>query len=168
MAAAVTVGPSKMAGGGDALIATRDLAAGEMLLSEEPLARIERGDFDPMRVVYERILEAGVEDILRSQNLWLGPATGPHALGYKEWADKTISEDQSRQGAIESMLAVSFNAYMDSTTGNHQVVYPTMSKANHSCQANTLIHVPFDGPGSLVCNQNVRRGDEVTVSYHRW
>mmetsp|Transcript_54020 Transcript_54020/g.173225 ORF Transcript_54020/g.173225 Transcript_54020/m.173225 type:complete len:373 (+) Transcript_54020:92-1210(+) len=140
---------------------------GPALLEQPPLARVERGDGDSMRLVYERLLASGQCDALLQHGggLFVGPPSGPHSSGFREWAVRCMADDEDRDGAVKAMLAVAFNAFSSTPHGRFQMVYRTLAKANHSCIGNACVQAPEHGPGRLICIRAVAPNEEVTVSY---
>jgi len=76
-----------------------------------------------------------------------------------------LATASQRDETIKALLLVSFNAWTSVPESTHQVVYPLISKANHTCHPNASVFAPETGNGELVCLRSIAAGDEVTVSY---
>lgn len=163
------VAPSRLEGGGEGLFAARAFATGERMLEEEALALVDA--VGPLLGQnYEAILASGCAELVhscRGRELFRGAPGSACVSGYRQWADVALAEKNvaEREECLAALLAISFNSYSSKPSGRYQVVYPFMSKVNHSCCPNAWVVAPDDGPGQLICLRPMAPGDEVTVSY---
>eukprot|EP00927_Polykrikos_kofoidii_P010492 TRINITY_DN14426_c0_g1_i1.p1 TRINITY_DN14426_c0_g1~~TRINITY_DN14426_c0_g1_i1.p1 ORF type:complete len:408 (+),score=68.24 TRINITY_DN14426_c0_g1_i1:133-1356(+) len=156
-------------GDGEGLFATRPYNVGERILQDEALVKVSRRSdclLDDMR---DAFLASGIRpSLLCDSTLYRGAADGSRVAQYKTWSEATRcdGEDVCDQTALmEALLVVSFNAFSSSPGNNLEIVYPVISKTNHSCRPNTWVCVPEDGPGELICVRPIAAGEEITVSY---
>jgi len=101
------------------------------------------------------------------QALWRGPPEDLRKAAYVSCVDDTWPDGSTEERAqrVEVMMVFSYNAYISEGPGRYQIVYPIISKANHTCKPNALVMAPEDGPGEIVSERALAKGEEVMVSY---
>jgi len=171
----VGVAPSAEAGG-DGLFAHGDIDEGEVLLVEDPIARLEGEAYDKQdtALLLEALGRLSARGELGSlvssdagRSLWRGPPSDTRRQAYRQCIDETWPEgdERSRAERAEAMTIFSYNSYVSQDEGRLQVVFPTISKANHACNPNTAVVAPEGASGQLVSHRRIAAGEEVTVSY---
>lgn len=167
----VTIEVSHQQSGGNGLFACRDFAAGEQILIDEALAFVISTGSGELRDIHSDLLGSrSWEQLVRStqgQALFRGQPDSEMVSSYTKWVERELSgvEAKEREERLQALLAITFNAYSSQPNANYKVVYPTISKVNHSCFPNTYAIAPEDGPGQLICLRSLSSGEELRVSY---
>jgi len=172
----VKVAQSGVFASGDGLFVAEPLESGETFLQDQPLAKLDAEAFvheDPMLLAAAHTrLEAsgGVESVLGThagQALWRGPPADSRKAAYISCVDDTWPDGSSEERAkrVEIMMVFSYNAYISEGPGRYQIVYPIISKINHTCKPNARVLAPEDGPGEIVSERALAKDEEVMVSY---
>mmetsp|Transcript_22565 Transcript_22565/g.49919 ORF Transcript_22565/g.49919 Transcript_22565/m.49919 type:complete len:400 (-) Transcript_22565:179-1378(-) len=170
---AVAVGPSLVAGGGDGVFAQRAFLPGEQILQDPYLASVLRIWPDrlngPLTLddIYGALKASGKgpELLENGPSLYRG-APDKRLVGYyTEWGETAVEEPDERASVVEAMLVLAYNAYNSQPDNRYQLVYPLISKVNHSCTPNACVIAPENGPGEVICIKPIGAGDEVFVSY---
>lgn len=172
----LNVARSGLLTGGEGLFVAEPVECGETVLQDPPLAKLDAEPFereDPalLAAAHARFAASGgVESVLRTdagQALWRGPPEDSRKAAYVSCVDETWPDGSSEERAqrVEVMMVFSYNAYVSEGPGRYQIVYPTISKANHTCKPNALVMAPEDGPGAMVSERALAKGEEVMVSY---
>jgi len=162
--------------GGFGIFATKDFLPGDEVFAEEHLARLDtvsaldqRDELSLKEKFDQLALASGGQTLaaLRDHSFFRGPqdALGEERRGaFDRWAIETWPEDVEYQVAMaEAMTIMSYNSY--SCPGNEgQLLYPTISKVNHSCAANATTIAAQDC-GQLMCVLPITAGEEIFSSY---
>ncbi|CAJ1445991.1 unnamed protein product [Effrenium voratum] len=174
MAAMVAVGPSPL--GGEGVFAQRDFAPGEQVFAEPPAAwlagmcRLMHRDNEGLKDRFDQLaaLRHGAAlAALRSAGLFRGSgAVGQERrAAFERWAADTWPEEQAAHQAAmaDAMTVLAYNSY--SSKGNeNQLVFPMLSKVNHSCAGNVSTIAEEEG-GQLICRRPISLGEELFTSY---
>jgi len=170
----VAVGPSDLEGGGDCLRALRSFEPGEVIM-EDPAFVFMPVDGKPAKEAHQWFADSGQQEKVLStdvgRSLFRGNPGCVNEKEYRRWINKMFvgeSED-AKHAALQVMLLFAFNAYMSSNTpavlSTRHVVYPVISKANHSCACNATVITKDNGVGQVLCVKPIQIDDEITVSY---
>ncbi|CAE8602508.1 unnamed protein product [Polarella glacialis] len=178
--------------GSEGLIAKQAILPGSRILSEPPLVRLPHpAEGDYTLSMMHKHLDGEVKDRLlqncQGHSLCHGTAESQHLLDYQKWtalalerqtqaleAEKAngVPDSESKvkirtfdQSVLDAMLVVCFNSFLSQPTNCFQLVYPTISKSNHSCVPNAQVNAPDEGDGEIVCIKPIQPGEEITVSY---
>jgi len=103
-------------------------------------------------------------DTAEGRVFFRGNPAGKQAQEYQEWAEEALDNADERADCVQSLLAIGFNAYTDPGMAR-QLLFPILSKANHSCFANAAVRVHSGVSAEIVCLRPISEGDEITVSY---
>eukprot|EP00933_Yihiella_yeosuensis_P070888 TRINITY_DN79052_c0_g1_i1.p1 TRINITY_DN79052_c0_g1~~TRINITY_DN79052_c0_g1_i1.p1 ORF type:complete len:400 (-),score=81.40 TRINITY_DN79052_c0_g1_i1:369-1568(-) len=174
--AGVSVGPSVL--GDEGLFAIRDFDIGETVFAEQCMARveaIEKYQYLGLEGLKERFDELASEESgakiqrLLNSGLFLGSGSeGEYRRSmHCSWSRHTwptgTPEEQARMA--DALTILSYNSYSSIPGNVYQMVYPIMSKANHSCAPNVAVLAPPEGVGEVLCICPIKSGDEITSSY---
>lgn len=164
--------------GGFGIFAAKDFLPGDEVFMEEHLARLDttkaldeqdklslKDKFDLLALDSDgQTLQA-----LREHSFFRGP---PDALGeerraaFDRWAMDTWPEAKAEHqvAMAEAMTIMSYNSYSCGSGSDGQLLYPTISKVNHSCTANATT-ITNEDCGQLICLLPISAGEEIFSSY---
>ncbi|CAE7655209.1 ASPM [Symbiodinium microadriaticum] len=166
--------PSQLGGAG--IFATRSFKPGDQVFTEKHVARlgvtaVDR-DIEGLKARFDELAgdDAGITlTNLRSTSLFRGPSGSlgeERRNAYGSWASSTWPDASpgQQEAMADAMTIMSYNSYV-SLDSAWQLVYPIISKANHSCLSNVTTVASQDGFGELVCLLPIHVGDEILTSY---
>eukprot|EP00439_Symbiodinium_sp_Y106_P022523 s3867_g2.t2 len=162
--------------GGEGVFATRSFKPGDQVFAEKHVARlgvtaVDR-DIEGLKARFDELAgdDAGIMlTNLRSTSLFRGPSGSlgeERRNAYGSWASSTWPDASpgQQEAMADAMTIMSYNSYVSSDS-TWQLVYPVISKANHSCLSNVTTVASEDGFGELVCLLPTHVGDEILTSY---
>lgn len=150
---------------GDGLFASCSITPGNRII--EDVALIDVLKTESLGELHELLISSGQYakfDSAEGREFFSGNPAGRQAREHREWAEEALDDAAERAERVKSLLAVGFNAYMDPGM-TRQLLFPILSKANHSCVANAAVRVHDGISGEIVCLRPISEGEEVTVSY---
>mmetsp|Transcript_104793 Transcript_104793/g.295064 ORF Transcript_104793/g.295064 Transcript_104793/m.295064 type:complete len:486 (-) Transcript_104793:68-1525(-) len=136
------------------LVASRTLPRGALVLREEPLLRVPGGA--GRRRLPDAVRESA--SALRLANLFVpSPGSSEVVRRLRQQAPSGEPED-----SILVRDVLHFNSFAAGLSGADEVVFATLSRANHDCAPNCMV----DGDeGTLRTIRDVANGDQLTISY---
>lgn len=164
--AAVVAGRGAIAGNG--LFACRDIMPGDSILEDKAIVDVPKTE--TMADLHELLVSSGQYanfDSAEGHSIFCGDPAGRVVEEHRAWAEEVFDDAVGAAEGAErqrSLLAMRFNAHLDPSK-TRQVLFPVVSKSNHSCLPNASVSIHEDRSVELVCLRPIAEGEEITISY---
>lgn len=153
---------------GNGLFACRGIMPGDSILTDTALVAVLKSE--SLGELHELLLSSGQYARLEGElgrGIFRGDPEGRQAQEHRVWSEEVLSDaagPAERSERARSLLAMRFNAHMDASK-RRQLLFPVISKSNHSCLANASVCVHEGSSAELICLHPIAEDEEITVSY---